>query len=157
MGVQQPSRTTALVLATPFGIFDDEHPGVDMFGLMARDVQRHLYADPTGPVALAHNPPSADAYEQGLAAIRRVQTLGAASNYLFPVPDTGIAARLYRVAGVPTVLLWGGRDGVVPADSARGWTRLLPEATSEVVPEAAHMLPYESDAVSTHLHRLLVG
>ncbi|MFF5111946.1 alpha/beta fold hydrolase [Streptosporangium sp. NPDC000509] len=144
MAAAQPGRVESLALMTPWGMFDEADPGADMFALLPRDLAPLIYADPNGPVAAAHLPKPADAHETGLAVIRRVQVLGAASNYLFPIPDTGIAERLYRLAHVPVLLLWGAQDGVVPSSLAARWTEHLPHARSVVVQDAAHMLPYES-------------
>ncbi|WP_214106066.1 alpha/beta fold hydrolase [Acrocarpospora catenulata] len=144
MAAAQPGRVGSLALLAPWGMFDEADPGADMFALLPRDLNPLIYADPDGPVATAQQPRPADAHETGLAVIRRVQMLGTASNYLFPIPDTGIAERLYRLAEVPVLLVWGARDGVVPPSLAALWTGYLPHARSEVVQDAAHMVPYES-------------
>lgn len=146
MAAQQPQRVRAVVGATPFGLVDDRDPGEDFFALLPPHLLPHLYVDPTGDLVTRHFPPPADAYEKGLAAIRRVQVLGSASRYLFPLPDTGIDARLYRLADLPVDLLFGAKDGVVPEASRRLWEQAMPSATIEMVDDAAHMLPYESDA-----------
>ncbi|MFC5750990.1 alpha/beta fold hydrolase [Actinomadura rugatobispora] len=148
MAAGQPQRVRAATLVAPFGMFDEENPGADVFGLLPRDLVPSVYADPRGEVHAAHFPPPADAHEVGLATIRRVQVLGEASNYLFPIPDTGIAARLYRLAGVPVQLLWGGLDGVVPPELEKLWVEHLPHAESTVLDGVSHMAPYETPEVS---------
>lgn len=148
MAAMQPGRVAGAVLAAPLGLFDDEVGGADLFALTPGDLARVTYADPAGAVFRAHNPVPADAHDKALAAIRRAQTLGTASRYLYPLPDTGIGARLYRMAPVPTRLLFGALDGVVPAAMAGRWRALLPHAACEVVQDASHMVPYECDAVS---------
>ncbi|MEO3862338.1 alpha/beta fold hydrolase [Acrocarpospora sp. B8E8] len=157
MAVAQPARVDALALMAPWGMFDEADPGADMFALLPRDLNPLIYADPEGPVAAAQQPRPADAHETGLAVIRRVQVLGAASNYLFPIPDTGIAERLYRLAGVPVLLVWGARDGVVPPSLAGLWSDHLPHARSEVVADAAHMVPYESADARKLVGEFLTG
>jgi pimeloyl-ACP methyl ester carboxylesterase len=147
LAAQQPQRVLGVVAAAPFGIVLEEEPGADLFGLLARDVLPHLYTDPAGELVARHFPPPADAHEKGLASIRRVEVLGAASRFLFPLPDTDVASRLYRLADVPVELLWGADDGLVPAAVAAEWERHLPRARSTVVDGVAHMLPYECDAL----------
>jgi|GEM_PF-509157 len=148
MAIQHPERVTDLVLAAPFGLWDDEIGGEDMFALMPRDVAEHMYADPLGPVATRQFPPAKTAYEKGLAGIRRAQTLGPASRYLYPLPDTGVSERLYRLADTPVTLVWGARDGLAPIALAERWTEYLPHARLVRVEEAAHMVAYESDDLS---------
>jgi pimeloyl-ACP methyl ester carboxylesterase len=157
MAVQQPSRLHGLLLAAPFGMFRADEPGIDLFGSMPADLMPALYADPTGDVAARHFPKPVDAHDRGLAAIRRVETLGASSRFIFPIPDTGIAARLYRVADVPTTLVFGRRDGLVPVSLAEDWRAALPHASVVIVDGAAHMVPYESDEVELQLANLAVG
>lgn len=155
MAIQQPARVELLALASPFGIVDAADPGADIFGLTPGDLMPHLYADPAGDVAAGHYPKPADAYESGLAAIRRVQVLGSASRYVFPLPDTDVESRAYRLARVPTSIVFGGRDGVVPAAIAPRWQRAIPHASISIVKEGAHMHPYElpmfADALASSL------
>ena len=143
MAIQQPSAVSHLALATPFGLFDVDDTGVDLFALMPRDLQPHLYADPESELILRHFPPPADAYERGLAAIARVEVLGSSSRYLFPIPDTNVAARAYRLAEIPTTIWFGASDGVVPPSLAAEWSAAVPHADIRLVDEVAHMLPYE--------------
>lgn len=48
------------------------------------------------------------------------------------------ADRLYLAAGVPTLLVWGERDPILPVAHARACAELLPSAQLEVVPKAGH-------------------
>lgn len=146
MAIQQPGRVAALVLAAPFGIVDADDPGVDIFGLTPGDLMPHLYVEPNGAIATVHHPKSADAHQSGLAAIRRVQVLGSASRYLFPLPDTDVVTRAYRLRPIPTSIVFGAKDGAVPAAIALQWQRVIPHAVVSVVEEGAHMHPYESAA-----------
>jgi pimeloyl-ACP methyl ester carboxylesterase len=151
MAIQQPAAVRALALATPFGIFDVDDTGVDIFALIPRDLMPHLYADPSSSLVLDHFPPPADAHERGLAAIHRVVVLGAASRYLFPIPDTNVTGRAYRLADVPTSVWFGSVDGVVPPSLAAAWRAALPHATVSVVDRVGHMLPYESAVFGAEL------
>jgi pimeloyl-ACP methyl ester carboxylesterase len=155
MAIQQPQRAHTVVAAAPFGIVDAGDPGVDMFALLTTDLLPHLYADSEGGLVKEHFPRPADPHERGLAAIRRVEVLGEAGRYLFPLPDTGIEDRLYRLAGTDVRLLWGEHDGVVPIAISERWTAALPSATSSVVPGSSHMLVYETSVVGDVVSGLL--
>jgi len=52
--------------------------------------------------------------------------------------------RVYLTAGVPTLLLWGGRDPVLPVAQLHEIAALLPDATIDVVPRAGHV-PHRTD------------
>jgi pimeloyl-ACP methyl ester carboxylesterase len=155
MAVQQPRRVEHLTMIAPFGIWSDEVGGADIFGLTPGDLMSSMYRDPTGECARAHFPRPTGDRDRALLAVRRAVVLGAASRFIFPIPDTGLADRLYRLAGVEVALLWGECDGVVPPKMADEWCRLLPQAALVTVADAGHMLPYESDVLSTVLGDVL--
>ena len=46
--------------------------------------------------------------------------------------------RLHRI-NVPTLLLWGASDGVVPVAYAEAYRQMIPGATLVVIPEAGHL------------------
>lgn len=151
MAIQHPHRVSSLLLAAPFGIWDDTIGGEDFFALMPRDVAEFMYADTNGPVAASQFPPAKTAHEKGIAGIRRAQTLGPASRYLYPLPDTGVAERLYRLADTEVTLIWGAHDGLAPIALADRWTEYVPHARLVRVDDAAHMVVYECDDLSREL------
>lgn len=157
MAIQQPGLVRSLSLAAPFGLFREDDTGVDFFALLPRDLQPHLYADVDSPLVAQHFPPPLDAYEKGLASINRVQTLGSTSRYLFPIPDTNVRNRAYRLANVPVSLWFGAQDGVVPVSLAEDWHEVVPHAEVIIVDNAAHMVPYEHDDFVNELRRSLVA
>jgi pimeloyl-ACP methyl ester carboxylesterase len=65
-----------------------------------------------------------------------------AGKILFPIPNRRVSKRLYRVTA-PTLILWGEGDRLMVPAYARRWAALIPGATVELIPDAAHMLPYE--------------
>lgn len=52
--------------------------------------------------------------------------------------------RLYLAAAIPMLLVWGGRDAVLPVTHARRFARELPGCRLEEMPMAGH-LPHRSD------------
>jgi len=155
MAIQQPRLTSGLLLAAPFGYFDERDPGVDIFALMPKDLMKHLYQNPNSDLAKTQFPSSDDGYERGLIAIRRVEVLGSASRYIFPIPDTNIGDRAYRLSKVPISALFGKSDGVVPAGLSAQWAKSFPHAEIQIIDEAGHMLPYETTATDRALEKLL--
>ncbi len=52
--------------------------------------------------------------------------------------------RLYLAAGLPTMILWGERDGVIPATHGHATHAAIPGSRLELFPEAGHF-PHRSD------------
>jgi pimeloyl-ACP methyl ester carboxylesterase len=77
--------------------------------------------------------------------IDNARRLGMAGKLLFPIPERGLAERLYRVRA-RTVLVWGEADRLIVPAYADAFLRLLPMARLVRVPEAGHMVPYERPA-----------
>ena len=74
--------------------------------------------------------------------IDNARRLGMAGKLLFPIPERGLAERLYRVRGATTIV-WGERDRLLVPAYADAWQCALPVARLVRVPEAGHMVPYE--------------
>ena len=102
-----------LVLIAPFGFFDAEDPGAD------------IWAQPPGPDSIPNlvcerpeNWKRAWEVPEGAEAIdwqvMQTRAMEAAARLLFPFGDTGVLKRLHRVHH-PTLLLRGEKDRVLPA------------------------------------------
>ncbi len=164
-----PREVERLVLVAPAGLWLDEHPIPDLFAAMPFELPALLFHDAalgtqllTGGLPLAQMGELAgkDAFE--LAAllqrfedteflqrflIQNARRLGMAGKLLFPIPDRGLAERLYRVRA-RTTLVWGDSDRLIDPAYAAAWQRLLPAARLVRVPGAGHMVLYEKpDAV----------
>jgi pimeloyl-ACP methyl ester carboxylesterase len=54
--------------------------------------------------------------------------------------------RLYLAEGLPTLLVWGGRDPIIPIEHGRAAVELIPGSRLEVFPDAGHF-PHRDDPV----------
>ena len=138
-----PDRIGRLALISPLGIWRDDCPQPDLFGLTPRTLAATLFCDPAGSAATAlFRPP-----EDPVAAVewnrrRRASAVGAVK-YLWPIPDKGLATRAYRIKA-PTALIWGAGDRVVPVEPYLAtFQQLLPRATATVCPDGGHMVVLE--------------
>jgi pimeloyl-ACP methyl ester carboxylesterase len=52
--------------------------------------------------------------------------------------------RIYLASGVPTMIVWGERDGVIPVSHAHAAHELIPGSRLEVLEGAGHLLPFEN-------------
>lgn len=62
--------------------------------------------------------------------------------------------RLYLAEDVPTLLVWGGRDPVIPATHGRAAHEVLPSSRLEVITDAGHFPQLDQPA---ELARLVAG
>jgi pimeloyl-ACP methyl ester carboxylesterase len=156
-----PNDVRRLALIAPVGLWLDDHPLPDPFALLPFELPPLLFHDPafgvklmTGGLLMEGGAPGPDLDFAALlqrfedsAFLQRflldqARRLGTAGKIAFPIPERGLAERLYRVAA-KTVLIWGESDRMVPLVYAEAFQRLVPHAALVRIPEAGHMAPYE--------------
>jgi pimeloyl-ACP methyl ester carboxylesterase len=77
-----------------------------------------------------------------------------AGRILFPIPERGLASRLYRIKA-RTVLVWGDSDRLVPPVYAHAFKKAIAHCELVSIPEAGHMVPIEkTEAVVEAVSRL---
>jgi pimeloyl-ACP methyl ester carboxylesterase len=143
MACLAPRQVGKLVLASAAGLWLDAHPIPDLFSFQLHEFAQVLFADPARGAQImtagvdASKP---EAVKQFYIAHSR--RLGTAGKILFPIPNRGVAKRLYRVRA-ETLVLWGADDKLMPPVYAERWSHLIAGAKVALVPDAGHMLPYE--------------
>jgi pimeloyl-ACP methyl ester carboxylesterase len=86
--------------------------------------------------------------------VTNARQMGMAGRILFPIPDRGLASRLYRIKA-RTILIWGDRDRLISPAYAQAFKKGIPGAELAMIPEAGHMVTLEkTDQVMTALSRL---
>jgi pimeloyl-ACP methyl ester carboxylesterase len=156
MACLAPREIGKLVLAAPAGLWLDAHPVPDLFATLPHEAARLLFHDPAKGAALLTGGldfRNMDALKEFY--IGNAKRLGMAGKILFPIPDRGLARRLYRLSA-PTLLLWGSSDRLMAPVYAQRWRELLPHAELRFIEEAGHMLPYEqADGFAAAVARFL--
>ncbi len=61
---------------------------------------------------------------------------------MWPFPDHGLRDRLHRVA-VPTLVLWGRDDNLIPAVYADDFKQEIAGCTAQVYDDCGHLLQME--------------
>jgi pimeloyl-ACP methyl ester carboxylesterase len=152
LAVFRPEAVTALALLAPFGIFDDDNPGVDLYSVPTAERMEHLFAKGVPEPFVerfGHLGPDEGPVARYLSDV-------AAASMLWPLGDRGLARRIHRVT-CPTLVLWGDDDELLPVAAAQRWT----EAGSfpvEVVAGAGHLLEWDAPSeVGTRLAEFLGG
>ena len=139
-----PHLVRKLVLLNPFGLWLDEAPIPDLFVMTPGELKRATWAGPPAEATPANGKPAAP---DKAAMIRRYRNFGAASRYLWPIPDRGFRKRA-RYVQSPSLALFGSADGLIPTAHAAAWEQAVPGCRTKVL-EGGHMLPYEQpDAVA---------
>jgi pimeloyl-ACP methyl ester carboxylesterase len=64
------------------------------------------------------------------------------AKFLWPLPDRGLARRLYRISA-PTAVIFGELDAFTPARYADDFVRAIGDAQRIIVAGAGHMAPIE--------------
>lgn len=147
-----PGHIERLVLIAPSGLMAAAYPYLDFAAVPADELPGHLVSDPA--FIAPFWPAQPDARLAALlareaAASRRVMRG-------LPCADHTLRHRLPQLT-VPTLVLWGERDRVLPAGLAGEWTSALPEARAEIVAGGGHLLLDEFPAARVAAARFLAG
>ena len=132
-----------LVLASATGLWLDAHPIPDLFALQPHEFAETLFHDAgRGATLLTAGVDAGDRDAVREFYIAHSRRLAMAGKILFPIPNRGVAKRLYRVRA-ETLVVWGGADRFMPPPYAERWAALIAGAKVETIADAGHMVPYE--------------
>ena len=143
MAAIAPRDVTRMALIAPAGLWMDDHPIPDMFTLLPYELPRYLFHDVEAGAKLMtaglkmDDPKFLQDY-----LVRNARQMGMAGKLLFPVPDRGLADRLYRIRA-KTVLVWGASDKVIPPVYGPAFEAGIAGSRLVSVPEAGHMVIVE--------------
>jgi pimeloyl-ACP methyl ester carboxylesterase len=142
--IDQSARVRSLVLAAPWGMRDPQHPTQDLFAVPDEEVLGWLTEDMSifaGKVSLPPSPEFlAERYRESTSAAR----------ILWAAPyDVRLTRWLHRLT-MPTLLLWGDADRLIPAAQAETWAGFVPGAEIRKLAGVGHLLFDESqESVAT--------
>jgi len=140
MAALAPNDVSRLVLICPAGLWLDEHPIVDMFSLLPYEMPKYLFHDPeAGAKLMTSGLDLSDPKFLQDYLVRNARQLGMAGKLLFPIPERGLAERLYRVKA-KTVIVWGESDRMIPPVYGPAFQSAIAGATLVNVAEAGHMV-----------------
>jgi pimeloyl-ACP methyl ester carboxylesterase len=136
--VDHAERVRRLVLAAPLGLKVDEHPTQDPFTIPGEQMLEYLAADPSvfeGHVPMPPTPEFlADSYRETTSTAR----------VLWARPyDLKLHRWLHRLT-MPTLILWGDADRLIPVGQAPAWAEVVPGAEVRTLPGVGHLVFHES-------------
>jgi pimeloyl-ACP methyl ester carboxylesterase len=150
MAALRPKEIGRLALAAPVGLWRDEAPVVDMFGLTITELVPYLFHDQSCLAAqrlLAitqlfgdRDDRTEEQVEMLLAISRGFRT---AAKFLFPIPENGLERRLRRIEA-PTLIVWGEQDRFISPVYADIFHDKIKRAQVVKIPNTGHLIGLES-------------
>ncbi len=143
MAALAPNDISRLALIAPAGLWDDAHPIADLFAMLPREMPEYLFHDPEfGAKVMAAGLALDDPAFLQEFLVLRARRFGMAGKILFPIPERGLAQRLYRIRA-RTVIVWGENDNLI--DVSYGDLFRVAIAGAELIrlPAAGHMVTLE--------------
>jgi pimeloyl-ACP methyl ester carboxylesterase len=155
MAALAPRAVERLGLIAPMGLWLDAHPVPDLFSALPRELPGLLFDDPeSGERMMTAGRDFADPKVLEAFVIGNARQLAMASKLLFPIPDRGLAERLYRIRA-KTLIVWGEHDRLIPPAYGDAFCRGIAGAELITLPAAGHMVIVEQpETVATVLARL---
>jgi pimeloyl-ACP methyl ester carboxylesterase len=132
MAVRSTARLASLTLVGAVGITANGETIPDIFRMPVEENLRRFYADPERAARRVGDMAKVD---MQLVAKNRAAVARLAYRPRFHNPDLG--KWLHRI-DVPTLLLWGAADGLVPPQFGEAYRALIPGSKLVVLPNAGH-------------------
>jgi pimeloyl-ACP methyl ester carboxylesterase len=148
----QGHRVRRLTLACPAGLRVPDHPGADLFMIPPEKLPSTLVAS---PAVLAKMTQGEVTVDMKVARYREMTSLARViweRNY-----DPKLDRWLKRVV-VPTLILWGEQDRVLPVQQAKRWAeRLGPKAQTTTFDGVGHLVFVETPSALKRVKSFLNG
>jgi pimeloyl-ACP methyl ester carboxylesterase len=146
MAALAPRDVSRLALIAPAGLWLDDHPIPDIFAMMPYDLPKYLFYDEAaGAKALTAGMDLGDPKFLQAFLVQNARQLGAAGKILFPIPERGLAGRLYRIKA-KTLVIWGESDNLIPPIYAQAFQTNIAGADLVMIPQAGHLVAFEKTA-----------
>jgi pimeloyl-ACP methyl ester carboxylesterase len=149
MAALRPKEVGKLALLAPVGLWRDDAPVTDLFGLTIGELLPFLFHDLNGPAAKAMAQLTtlmSDKDDRTQAQIDQLIAIflgfRTAAKFLFPVPDTGLERRLWRIR-VPTLVVWGAQDRLIAPSYAEIFAKRVKQAQIVRVERCGHLIMAE--------------
>ncbi|MDR7156829.1 pimeloyl-ACP methyl ester carboxylesterase [Sphingobium xenophagum] len=137
LGANFPRLFASLILVGPLGLWREDEP-LPNWQAEPSHLPGLLFADPLSSAASAAIDPQGKADEVIALRAGQIWALGCIGRYIWPIPEKGLAGRLHRVA-VPTLVIRGDEDSIVPRLHAEDMTRAIQGARLMSIPSARHL------------------
>ena len=158
VAAQRPARVRRLALLDPIGLWRDDAPVTNWMLVGPAELPEYVFSDAGGPAATAQFAVPDDPEAAALARTRLTWAMGSTGKFIWPIPDKGLKKRIHRIAAIPTLLVWGEHDRLVPRVYAEEFARRLTKTHTDVVKAAGHAPHLEQpDATAAVVGTFLPG
>jgi pimeloyl-ACP methyl ester carboxylesterase len=148
---QHSRRLRKLVLASPVGLHVPEAPTLDIFRLEPEALLPKLVADMRFFEGKLLNPPEIEVMVNSYRELSSTARIAWERNY-----DPKLSRYLHRI-NVPTLLVWGEQDRLIPAVQAQVWASHIATAQVRIVPDVGHLVLEESPMGMQIVKEFLAG
>ena len=154
LATRYPDRLSSLVLINPSGLYIEGDPIKDIFGRSPAEMAKDLFADQSHPVAQMMKQMDRAMSDAGslkdipfelIAPQLKSMAAAARIGWNPYLHNPKLRRRLHRI-GVPTLIVRGESDTLIPASHARAYVDEIPGAEFVEVANAAHMVVLEHPA-----------
>jgi pimeloyl-ACP methyl ester carboxylesterase len=143
MAALAPNEIERLCLISSAGLWLEKHPMPDLFSFLPQEFAGYLFHDvELGRRLMAPGGDTSDVTFLADFMVMNAKRLGMAGKLLFPIPDRGLADRLYRIKA-RTLLIWGESDRLTPLPYAQAFKAAIAGARLVTVPSAGHLVGHE--------------
>jgi pimeloyl-ACP methyl ester carboxylesterase len=147
--VEHGHRIERLVLVGPYGLRDKERPTADLFLLPPEQIPSMLVTN--FDVIKPYLPEGPDLDFMG----ERYREGGTLARLLWERPwDPKLPRYLHRLT-MPTLLVWGEDDKLIPVQQAETWRRFIPKADIKTFKGAGHLVLDENREAVDAVQRFL--
>jgi pimeloyl-ACP methyl ester carboxylesterase len=136
-----PQLFSRLLLLSPIGLWRDDAP-IPLMQMVAgppEDVPRYLFAHPDSEAARAALALPEDPAQIPAVIAQSAWNIGCTTKFAWPIADHGLSRRLHRIA-VPTLIVWGRQDALVPVSYAQEFGSRIAGSQVEVIDDCGHVL-----------------
>jgi pimeloyl-ACP methyl ester carboxylesterase len=149
VAAHRPARVPRLALLDPIGLWRDDAPVVNWMLLNPQELPQHVFSEPESAAARTLFSIPEEAEAAALARTRLIWAMGATGKFIWPIPDKGLKKRIHRIAAIPSLLVWGQDDRLVPLAYKDEFAKRLAQTRVEIVKNAGHAPHLEQpDAVA---------
>jgi pimeloyl-ACP methyl ester carboxylesterase len=142
-------RVKKLALIAPLGIIDPQHPPLDVIKIPGDQIPGLLVSD--FEVIKKRLPEKPDIDFIG----ERYRESGTVARLLWEHPaDAKFMRYLHRIK-MPTMIVWGDEDKLIPVQHADTWRKLVPHADIKIYQGAGHLVHLEKPEAAEAIAKFL--
>jgi pimeloyl-ACP methyl ester carboxylesterase len=136
-----PGLFSKLVLLSTLGLWRDEAPIrlTEIVTASPEKGSKYLFRHPESSAAQAMLALPEDPDEIPTAIAQSTWNVGCTTKFAWPIADHGLERRLHRIS-VPTLVLWGRDDALIPVAYAEEFGRRIAGSRVEVLEDCGHVL-----------------